>query len=59
MKGKLTFDMLMSKPSKTEIESILIQAIAALSTQDQFSSMTPWEIFDHVQRTAQEIDKRG
>ena len=56
MKGNLTFDELMDKPSKSEVETILIQAIAALSTQDQFSSMTPWEIFDHVKKNAQEID---
>ncbi len=57
MKGNLTFDELMDKPSKTEVEVILIQAIAALSTQEQFSSMTPWEVFEHVQKDAQEIDK--
>ena len=56
MKENLTFDELMDKPSKTEVESILIQAIAALSTQSQFSSMTPWDIFEHIQKTAQEID---
>ena len=57
MKGILTFDELMDTPSKTEVESILLQAIAALSTQEQFSSMTPWEIFEHVQKNAQEIDR--
>ena len=57
MKGNLTFDELMDKPSKTEVEVILIQAIAALSTQEQFSSMTPWEVFEHVQKDAQETDK--
>lgn len=58
MKGKLTFDELMDISSKTEVESILIQAIAALSTQSQFSSMTPWDIFEHVQKNAQEIDSK-
>lgn len=53
----MTFDELMSKHPKTEAESLLIQAIAALSTQPQFSSMTPWEVFEHIQRTSQEIDK--
>lgn len=57
MSKNLTFDKLLEKSSKTEIESMLIQAIAALSTQPQFSSMTPWEIFEHIQNTAQEIDK--
>ncbi len=53
----LTFDKLMDKRSKTEVETILIQAIAALSTQTQFESMTPWEVFEHVQKNAQEIDR--
>ena len=57
MNENLTFDELMDKSSKTEVESMLIQSIAALSTQSQFSSMTPWEIFEHIQNTAQEIDK--
>lgn len=56
MKGNLTFDELMDKSSKTEAESVLIQAIAALSTQSQFSSMTPWEVFEHIKKNAQEID---
>ena len=54
---KLTFDTLMDRPSKTETESVLIQAIAALSTQGQYASMTPWEVFECIQADAQEVDK--
>jgi hypothetical protein len=54
---KLTFDELMQRHGKyTDAERLLVQAIAALSTREGFSNMTPWEVFDTVKQQAEEVD---
>lgn len=55
---ELTFQQLLDKKSKTQVESMLCQSIAALSTQPQFTSMTPWEVFDHIKKTSQQWSNR-
>ena len=52
----MTFQELLKKTPKTKTEAVLCQAIAALSTQPQFSHLTPWEVYDHVKSTAQHWD---
>ena len=52
----MTFQELLDKKPKTQVESMLCQAIAALSTQPQFSKNTPWEVFEHIERTCQHWD---
>lgn len=49
----MDFDTLIRKTPKTQTEVLLCQAIAALSTQPQFETMTPWEVFDHIKATSQ------
>lgn len=53
----MTFEELLNKRPKTQAESMLCQAIAALSTQPQFSNMSPNQVFDHVQGTCQHWDE--
>jgi hypothetical protein len=57
MEGNIDLQEILNKPVKTQAESILIQAIATLSTQPQFALMTPWEVFNHIKKIAQEVDK--
>lgn len=49
----MNFDELMSKNPKSQVDAMLCQAIAALSTQPQFENWSPWLIFDHIQNTCQ------
>ena len=49
----MTFQELLNKRPKTQAEAMLCQAIAALSTQSQFSKNTTWEIFEHIEKTCQ------
>jgi len=46
----LSFDDVLKKSPKTDIEAILCQAIACLSTQTDFSHLDPWQVFDQVQK---------
>lgn len=53
--NELTFNLetLMSRNPKTQADAMLCQAIAALSTQEQFAKMSPWDVFEHVKNTCQ------
>ena len=52
-----TWEQLMEQgESDTPQQVLLIQAVAALSTQGRFASMTPWEVYDRIVKTAQEIE---
>ena len=53
----MTFDELLRKLPKSKCESMLCQAIAALSTEKDYEHMTPWEVFEHIQQTAQHWDE--
>lgn len=44
----MTFDTLISKEPKTELEAMLCEAIASLGAQPGFANKTYWEIFDEV-----------
>lgn len=52
----MTFQELLDKSPKSKTEAMLCQAIAALSTQPQFSSMDPWHVYDHIKKTSQHWD---
>ena len=53
---RMTFQELLYKRPKSKVEAMLCQAIAALSTQPQFAEMTPWEVYEHVEKTSQHWD---
>ena len=36
--------------------AMLLQCICALSCQKQFENQTPWEIFDHINRTRSQYE---
>jgi hypothetical protein len=42
--------------SDTPLQALLIHAVAALSTQGKYASKTPWEVYDGIVKTAQEVD---
>ena len=50
-----TFDKLMRNESKTHMEAVLCQAIAELSTAKGYTHMTPWAVFDKVEKNCGEV----
>ena len=52
-----TFDELMCQKYQNELKPLLIQAIAALSVEKNYSDMTPSEIYEHVVNIAEELDE--
>ncbi|KKN75641.1 hypothetical protein LCGC14_0378790 [marine sediment metagenome] len=50
-----TFDQLMRKEDKSHMEAVLCQAIAELSTLDGYSHLTPWAVFDLVEKNCKDV----
>lgn len=50
------FELLMKKENKTELEQILIQAIATLCSHPNFTDKTPWEVYQIIKEWAKEIN---
>lgn len=55
MKKAPSFDVLLRKPNKTEIEQVLIQCIVSLSPTPNCQHLTPHEIYDLQVKAAREI----
>ena len=49
----MAFEVLLKRNPKTQTDAMLCQAIAALSTQEQFAKMSPNQVFDHIKNTCQ------
>lgn len=53
------FDVLLRKENKTELEQILIQCIATLSSHPNFQDKSPWEIYETMKDWAKELNLKG
>lgn len=52
----LTWEQLMKQEGATPMQYLLIQAVAALSTEGRYVFMTPPEVYREIVKTAQEIE---
>ena len=50
----MTWDELLRKPDKSEIETTLVQCICSLSVEPTYEEMTPGEIYDLQVEKAQQ-----
>ena len=51
-----TWEQLMEQEEVEAVRFLLIQAIAALSTQGRYTAMTPPEVYASIVKTSQEIE---
>ena len=51
-----TWEQLMKQEGATPIQCLLIQAVAALSTEGRYVFMTPPEVYSEIVKVAQEVE---
>lgn len=51
----MEWDKLLRKRNKTEVEQILVQAIAALSSHPNYQMCTPWEIYELMRKAGLDL----
>ncbi len=59
----MTFEELLRKEDKSEVERTLIQCICSLTSHPVYSSCDPWEVYDKqvdlAKETAADIERLG